>query len=396
MMTGENIICFAKEWTEDPTSNNHVMRLLAEKNKVLWLNSIATRTPNLGSKDDVAKIKRKLQTLGQGAREVAPGLNVFTPLVLPFPHSAAATMANRQILKGTLAALRLSLGMKGFQAWSFIPTAAEYIGRLGEDLSVYYCTDEWSQFSYVDKDRIMALERELIRKVDVVFTTSRGLLEKKRQYNPEAYLASHGVDREHFAAAMKDETPLAPELVGKKRPVIGFFGLVQDWIDVELFGYLAEKRPDWTICIIGKSLVDISFLKKYPNVVLVDRRPYSELPKYCKGFDVGLCPFRLNELTVHVNPIKLREYLSAGLPVVSTDIPECRLSPELTRIGRTHEEFLAEVEAALREDSPEARRRRSEKMKEETWEKKVEQLGVHIQAVRAKRQGRLNAASAVR
>ena len=72
MLTGENIICFAKEWSEDPTSNNHVMRLLAERNKVLWLNSIATRTPKLGSKDDVAKIKRKLRTLGQGAREVAP------------------------------------------------------------------------------------------------------------------------------------------------------------------------------------------------------------------------------------------------------------------------------------------------------------------------------------
>ena len=131
--------------------------------------------------------------------------------------------------------------------------------------------------------------------------------------------------------------------------------------------------------------MDISFLTKYPNVVLVDRRPYSELPKYCKGFDVGLCPFRINELTLHVNPIKLREYLSAGLPVVSTDLPECALSPELTRIGRTHEEFLAQVEAALREDSPEARRRRSEMMKDETWEKKVAQLGAHIEDVRERK-----------
>lgn len=385
MLTGENIICFAKEWSEDPTSNNHVMRLLGERNKVLWLNSIATRTPNLGSKDDVEKIKRKLKTLGQGAREVSRGLHVFTPLVLPFPHSKAATLANRQILRGTLAALRLQLGMGGFQAWSFIPTAAEYIDKLGAELTVYYCTDEWSQFSYVDKDRIVAMERDILRKVDVVFATSRGLLERKRQYNPEAYLASHGVDYEHFAAAMREETPLAPELRGVKGPVIGFFGLVQDWIDVELFGYLAEKRPDWTICVIGKSLVDVSFLKKYPNVLLVDRRPYAELPKYCKGFDVGLCPFRINDLTLHVNPIKLREYLSAGLPVVSTDIPECRLNPEWTRIGRTHEEFLAQVDAALREDSPEARRRRSDAMREETWEKKVAQLGVHLEGVRAKK-----------
>ena len=115
---------------------------------------------------------------------------------------------------------------------------------------------------------------------------------------------------------------------------------------------------------------------------MVDRRPYEELPRYCKSFNVGLCPFKVNELTMHVNPIKLREYLSAGLPVVSTDIPECRLNPEWTRIGRTREEFLAEVEAALREDSIDARLRRSEAMKQETWERKVALLGEHVIRVR--------------
>jgi glycosyltransferase involved in cell wall biosynthesis len=384
-MTGENIVCFAKEWTEDPTSNNHVMRLLAERNEVLWLNSIATRTPKLGSKDDVAKIKRKLRSLGQGPREVSQGLHVFTPLVLPFPHSRAATVANKQILRGTIAALRHKLRMKKFQAWSFIPPAAEYVGTLGEELSVYYCTDEWSQFSYVEKEKIVEQERRLIEKVDVVFTTSRGLLERKRVHNPEAHLASHGVDQAHFARALAPETPLAPELVGLRHPVVGFFGLVQDWIDTDLLVHVAKARPDWTLVVLGKALVDVSALAALPNVRLVDRRPYADLPSYCKGFDVGLCPFRINELTVHVNPIKLREYVSAGLPVVSTDIPECRLNPQWTRIGRTPEEFVAQIDAALREDSPEARRRRSDAMREETWEKKVAAIGDVILSVKERK-----------
>lgn len=390
MLKGENVICFAKDWNEDPTSNNHVMGLLAKDNNVLWLNSISTRTPNFRSGNDLEKIKRKVRSFAQGPTTVKSGLHVYTPLVLPFPHSRAATVANRGVLKATLAALRHRLGMRGgFQAWSFIPTAAEYIGRLGEELSVYYCTDEWSQFSYVDKERILAMERDLCRKVDVVFTTSRGLLEKKKVHNPESHLASHGVDHAHFAKALDDATPLAPELRGVKGPVIGFFGLVQDWIDVELFGYLAKNRPQWTIVVIGRSLVDVSFLKAYPNILLIDRKPYADLPTYCKGFDVGLCPFRINDLTVHVNPIKLREYLSAGLPVVSTDIPECRLNPAWTRIGRNHEEFLAQVEAALAEDSPDARRQRSQAMLEETWEKKVQRLGDTILAVRDRKRARV-------
>ena len=106
MLTGENIVCFAKDWTEDPTSNNHVMRMLARDNKVLWLNSIATRTPKLSTAGDMGKIARKLQELRRGAaagrRRAA--CDVYTPIVLPFPHSRAGDALNRQILRGTIGA----------------------------------------------------------------------------------------------------------------------------------------------------------------------------------------------------------------------------------------------------------------------------------------------------
>ena len=290
-MRDANIVCFAKEWSEDPTSNNHVMRLLAAENTVLWLNSIATRTPSLTSSRDLGKIKRKLMTIGEAPREVSRGLHVVTPLVLPFPHSCAAMLANRQILRATLAPLRRRLGMAPFQLWSFLPTAAPYVGTLGEELSVYYCTDEWSQFSYVDREKTVAHERAMLATVDVVFTTSRSLYESKKPFNRETHLASHGVDHAHFATALDDATPIAKELVGRTGPVIGFFGLVQDWIDLDLFAYLAAQRPAWTIAVVGRALVPVGSLHRYPNIVLVDRRPYSELPSYCKAFDVALCPF---------------------------------------------------------------------------------------------------------
>jgi glycosyltransferase involved in cell wall biosynthesis len=364
------------------------MRTLAERKRVLWLNSIATRTPRLSSRRDMGKVARKLRSFMKRPVEASPGLFVHTPLVLPVHHAAAATRVNSVLLRATLARLRRQLAIDDFQLWTFLPTAAPYVGHLGESLSVYYCTDEWSQFTAVDRATIGALEAELCRKVDVVFACSRSLVESKKALNPETHLASHGVDRDHFATALDPGLRVAPELERVRGPVLGFFGLVEDWIDVELMAEVARRRPDWTLVVIGRSMVDVSALAALPNVMLLGPRPYSELPRYAKAVSVGLCPFKINELTHNVNPIKLREYLSAGLPVVSTDIPECRVKPEWGGVARGAEEFVGQVEAVLREDTPARRRERSEAMTAETWERKVNDLGDLIRRVRVCKRGR--------
>ncbi len=383
-MKDENIVCFTKDWAEDPTSCNHIMRMLARDNRVLWLNSVCSRRPDFASGRDLRRIGRKLAAFAQGPQRVDHGLWVYTPLVLPFPHDPVAVALNRKLLRLTLAALRRRLGMRDFQLWSFLPTTGAYVG-LGESLAVYYCTDEWSAFAHVDGERVGAAEERLCRKADVVFTTSRSLLERKRAFNPETHLASHGVDHAHFAKALDEATPVAPEIAGLPRPVIGFFGLIERWIDLDLLSWVAERRPEWSIVLVGKATVDTSMLARHPNVHLIGRRPYADLPQFCKGFDVAVCPFALNELTRNVNPIKLREYLSAGVPTVSTAIPEAAAYSPACRIASDREGFLAACEAALTEGSGEERRRRSAAMGAETWEAKAEQIGRIVQDVRSRK-----------
>jgi glycosyltransferase involved in cell wall biosynthesis len=394
MMRGENIVCFAKDWSEDPTSNNHVMRMLARDNKVLWLNSIATRTPSLGSSKDMAKIVTKLQGFAKGPVRIDAGLEIYTPIVLPFPHNPYAVKINEQILNTSLKFLRASRGMKDFQLWTFLPTAGQYLGKLGEAFTVYYCTDEWSHFSNLEKDRIVTMERELCQRADIVFTTATRLLERRLPYNPETHLALHGVDQAHFAKALDPATVVAEEVRDLGHPVIGFIGLIQDWVDLELIRYLAEQRKHWTIVLIGKSLVDMTRLEGLPNVKILGRKPYEALPTYCKAFDIGLIPFVTNELTLNVNPIKLREYLSAGLPVVSTDIPEVARYVEAhgglkdaCAVATEKDDFLAAIDRLLANDSPAARKQRSDAMLEETWERVVGRIGDQVMRVRAK-QGR--------
>jgi glycosyltransferase involved in cell wall biosynthesis len=390
-MKSQNIVCFAKDWTENPTSCTHVLRLLAHDNQVLWLNSIASRTPRLSSARDLRTIARKLRGFAAGPHSMTAGLTTLTPIVLPFPHSPLAMRANRAILRSAIHRQRERLQMAEFQAWTFLPTAAPFIGTLGEALSVYYCTDEWSQFSSVDGGKMEALERELCGKVDLIFAAARSIVDKKRALNPETHLIPHGVDRDHFATALAPETTIPDDIAAFPRPLIGFFGLIEDWIDVELFVFLARQRPEWSIVVIGQSHIPLEHLPSLPNLHFIGRRAYSELPRYAKAFSVGLCPFRINELTMHVNPIKLREYLSAGLPVVSSDIPECRVREDWGRVARTHEEFLAQIQAVLKEDSPAARSRRSLAMKAETWERKVEEIGEHVMRVRNLKMSRAQA-----
>jgi len=384
---GENIICFAKDWSETPTSNNHVMVELAKSNRVLWLNSIATRTPKLSSGRDVKKIFRKLASFARGAERVSDNMWVYTPIVLPLPHSRVATAVNQYILRMTLGLLRRKLGMKDFQLWTFLPSAADYVGKLGESVVVYYVVDEWSKFDYVDGARLAQSERKLLGRADVVFAAAQSLVRDRLALNPETHLSRHGVDHAAFAAALDETTKVPDDLAALPKPVLGFYGTLQNWVDFELLAHLARRHPDWSIALIGEPAADVSSLRKLPNVYFLSRKPHSELPNYCKGFSVGLIPYVLNERILHVNPLKLREYLSAGLPVVSVDLPEVQDYADRIHVARSYGDFEHGVEEALLKDTPQLRRQRSEGMRSETWSARVAHVSEKVLAVKRKKCG---------
>jgi glycosyltransferase involved in cell wall biosynthesis len=387
----QGIVAFAKDWNEDPTSNHHVLRELAKSRRVLWLNSVATRTPSLSSGRDLKKIVRKLGEFAKGPVNVENDLWVFTPLVLPLPHSALARRINQQILRATLRAIRLRLGMRDFQLWTFLPNVADYVGTLGESLAVYYCVDEWSMFSYIDKDRTVAAERELLGRVDVVFAINHALAELKRAANPETHVSPHGVDHAVFARALDEATTIPADLAALPGPRIGFYGTIQDWVDLELIAHMARRHPTWSIVLLGQILVDTSAVAGLPNVHLLGRKPHHELPAYCKGFDVGLIPYRIDERMTYVNPIKLREYLSAGVPVVSTAVPEVRRYAQWCAVAEDRDSFVAAVERALGDGGIERRRARSRTMESETWEARVAQVAATVDRVAAGPRGAAHA-----
>jgi glycosyltransferase involved in cell wall biosynthesis len=372
-LIGRDILCFSHDWTGDPLSKTHLMRILARDNRVLWINSIGYRTPKV-NRADFSRAWNKLLAAREPLREVEPNLFVLNPLAIPAYGSAAVRRINRWWLLSQVRRAMRQLGFSRPINWVFNPAAAVLAGTLDEERLIYHCVDEYSAFSGVTSKAIQELEEQLLNKADLVLVSAEPLLRSKSRINPRTVLVRHGVDFSHFRRALDAQTQVPHEIAALPRPIIGFFGLIADWVDVELLAAVARRHPHGSLVVLGKTTTDVSPLN-LPNVHLLGRQPYAELPAYCKGFDVALNPFRINELTLSANPLKVREYLAAGLPVVSTDIPEAAVLAHC-RIGKTPEEFLAQVDAALATPGPQ--HAISESMRHESWEARLEEIERHL------------------
>jgi glycosyltransferase involved in cell wall biosynthesis len=373
MISGRDIICFSNDWDGDPLSKKHIMQRLAGQNRILWVNSIGNRDPK-PSMNDLKRVVRKLRQFASGCRQVADRIFVLSPLVIPFHGNPAARRINSSILAWHVRLISARLGFKKPITWTFLPTSADVVGRLGESLIVYHCVDEYSEFSGTQKAAVLQMEKRLMKKADVQIVSSTLLYEAKHRYNPKTFIVTHGVDVELFRKACSPETVVPREIAQLSHPVVGFIGLIADWVDLELIRFLASARPMWTFLMIGKLETDSSPIANLTNVHLIGRKQYQELPAYCKGMDIGILPFVINDLTLAANPLKLREYLAAGLPVVSTAIPEAeKLGPHVD-IGRTREEFLQHLDSRVKSGALGTQLSISQSMDLETWDQKVEEM----------------------
>jgi glycosyltransferase involved in cell wall biosynthesis len=296
-------------------------------------------------------------------------------LQVPLHRFAIVRALNRWLIQATVRWLMWRQGIRRPISWFVLPHLSFLVGTLGERLSVYYCTDDHAALPHVNPKAIRFLDAETTRNADVVFVASATLLNSKQQQNPRTYLSPHGVDSRHFGRAQDESLAIPEDTAALPGPVIGFFGLIEDWIDLELVDYLAQHRPQWTFLMIGRVAVPAEKLPRRPNVHFIGPRPYDSLPAYGKQFAASIIPYRLTQQVLHANPLKLREYLAMGKPIVAVSTPEIDKYADVVAIARTREDYLSKLdEAVSRPASAEEVRRRMERVAAHGWDARLREV----------------------
>jgi len=356
------VILSTQDWTTLPTRKHRWARNWARQgNRVLY---VEQQMHWIGWLVAIRSESGRAFRWLTGPRQIESNLWLFAlPIVLPFfQMNAAINWLNNLWLAPVLRWAIHRLGFNKPILWTYTPHSADFIGKLGESLAVYECVDEFSAAKgLVHAPTVAAMERELISKVDQVIVTAPALFESKRPFARRIETAPNGVDVEHFAKASRPETVVPPALRALPRPVIGFIGGVQYWVDFDLIAHAARAHPDWSFAFVGpvEPLARVDKVRGMSNVHFLGQQPYANVPEFVAGFDVCINPYVLDGVAENVDPLKLYDYLASGKPTVSVDIPAARRFADVIRLTKTPDEFTRAIEAALADPGDAAVRQRA-------------------------------------
>ena len=276
------------------------------------------------------------------------GVNVVTPVL---PEDSDRTRTSRTIAPMIQQFMR-DEQVEDYIAWYYTPMALDFTKGLTPQATVYDCMDELSLFRNAPPE-LTRNEKKLFSMADLVFTGGVSLFEAKRQQHPHVFAFPSSVDCDHFAQAraLRNKAADADDQKGIPHPRLGYAGVIDEHINVELIGEMAARRPDWQFVMIGPVVkIDPASLPKQSNIHWLGMKDYASLPQYLAGWDVALMPFAINDSTRYISPTKTPEYLAAGLPVVSTPIRDVeRQYGELglVRIEGDTRGFIAAIEQSL-------------------------------------------------
>ena len=362
--------------------------------------ALATRFPAsrilfVGPPRDVSSSLRRgqlgaLATPGTWTVPEHPNITVTRPLKW-LPNSlTAGQRCNERLAVRHVRRVARRLGLASPLLWLNPHHAVSMVGHLGERAVLYDITDDWTQLDQSSREArlIASQDADLCRRADAVIVCSEKLFQSKRPLAPSLHLIPNGVHLAHYATVGDRTRPLPPEAAAWPRPVLGYTGTVHaSRVDVELVEKLARRFSSGTLALVGPDFLPrevTARLDALGNVRRVPPVPYARVPEYMRAFDVCIVPHRVSSFTESLNPIKLWEYLAAGLPIVSTPVPGFRDYPQHVYLGADVESFSAGVAAALAED-PARRAARQEEARHHSWDARVDAV---VEVMAAAVQGR--------
>ena len=356
-------IVFGDDWGGHPSTTQHLILNLPSEDRVVWVDSIGMRQPRLRL-TDAARIWQKargfLEKSGTADR-LYPGsvgtLERLKPKVLPWHLNSLARHVNARSLGRALASRVDRLGMRDPILLSSTPVVVQYLDAIPHGKTAYLRLDDYSLYPGVDPALVHRTERAMFAAADAVFATATTLMPPPVHARKSHYLPQ-GVQSELFA-----RVPIDPP----RSKVLGFFGTLAEWLDFRLIEQVARSAPDWVLEFVGKVDVLPEALRAVHNLLILPAVPLRELPNAIAHWTAAWIPFQITELTVAVNPLKVREYLAAGLPTHCTPLPEVAVLAPHVAISDDPECILEWMQRSLTTDTPDARRLRRAFVQGDSW-----------------------------
>ena len=384
------IVCLSSQRWDDGmwTNKQHIMSRLGAEHRVIYVQAGQTSLARLWrdrGRTTRPTISARRVLSGRGETG-AVGLELFDFWTLSafkaFPHGHRLRDLSEFEVRARLVGNYLRrAGIEDAILWVYHPGYGDVVDHVPHRLLVYDCVDNYPSFPEFRAHRQWLADREdrLCRRADLVTCTSPALYELKREHNPDnTYLVHNVGDASHFAKARAEDTVVAPELRDHPRPIVGFVGAVSDYkLNIEWLAALAQQRPDVDVVVIGPvgnadASTDVGRLQALGNVKLLGHRSYDVLPTYLKAFDVAVIPYRINEHTESVFPIKFFEFLATGKPVVVSNLPALTQFYDAVRVADTAEAFVAHCTDALSDpNDPQAQQQRIELAEANSWPARI-------------------------
>jgi glycosyltransferase involved in cell wall biosynthesis len=349
-----------------------LMRRFASKGTVLYVNSIVMQKLNLGhSKKFIQRLFRKAKSIFNGLKKTDEGFWVYSPFSLPVQHIKILKPLNEMLLRLQIKHVARKIGIKSPVVWVACPPACDMAIKMKKKKLVYQRTDRFEDFPNVDVGLVKSFDEKLKKGADLTIFVNETLFKDEAEQCRRALYLDHGVDFDMFSGPKKNDCEPS-DLTPVPKPKIGFIGSIDDCNpDIDYLGKVADLLPDISFVMVGKEQMDCTAFKARKNVWMLGQKQYELVPEYGRRFDVLLLPLKQTRWAEAVNPLKLKEYLAMGKPVVSTPFPELNKYTDVVYVAETPECFANCIRSALSEDNPELVRKRREKVKDSSWDSKA-------------------------
>ncbi len=378
MIRNKNILCFAGNdwWAHNPSPEKHWMQAFADAgNRIIYVNSIGVGLPRLRAEALGRRLLRRLGSMARLVRRPRPGLWIVTLWLLPLWSNRFVRTLNIFAMLAQLRFLMRLLRFGDYILWAGLPTPAVLLPHLRPAKVVYYYQDLYTAY-FEDQhfSPIAQYDAEMLRTADALICASIGLRDLKQSCGKPVYYIPHGVP-DVFLESRGDEEEAPPELASIPRPIVGYWGSLDPVFDRELVAACAREHPEWSFVLIGNVVSDLRNLRILPNVHFLGYVPLERIPLYGRRFDVCLLSFVRNEWIRHSCPVKYREYLALGKPIVSVPILEVEKAfPGAALIADNSAAFCDGIAQELRSDSEEKCLARQALVRGRTWINTAEEV----------------------